>query len=247
MSFKLQITTTPAKVLLGCPPVQVSVQDEPIPNVPGGWFHHRLRVTKSDVWSGCLQTPFNIINTSPQRMFEWTVVCMCFIPGPAWRLAYLEDHIPKSPDVSGSYYCNRRYSTSKRGGILKMTITLCQTCMALAQGSLTSPGSRGTSWGSITGDGQVVVKDSRDGSTPVDLPLEKAWHRGVLPWKEAFEATMMWRWHFFFLREKRRNTVVCPKLWLFFFGGEHAMSNSCTVGSAELKGWTSLFWHQFWD
>ena len=28
--------------------------------------------------------------------------------------------------------------------------------------------------GTITGDGKVVVKDSRDGSTPVDLPLDKA-------------------------------------------------------------------------
>ena len=27
--------------------------------------------------------------------------------------------------------------------------------------------------GTITGDGKVVVKDSRDGSTPVDLPLDK--------------------------------------------------------------------------
>merc|ERR1719473_672013 len=27
--------------------------------------------------------------------------------------------------------------------------------------------------GKITGDGQIVVRDTRDGSTPVDLPLEK--------------------------------------------------------------------------
>eukprot|EP00435_Cladocopium_sp_Y103_P002519 s915_g1.t1 len=35
--------------------------------------------------------------------------------------------------------------------------------------------------GTITGDGQVVVKDSRDGSTPVDLPLEKV--LGKMPQK----------------------------------------------------------------
>ena len=29
--------------------------------------------------------------------------------------------------------------------------------------------------GRITGDGQVVVRDSRDGSVPVDLPLDMSW------------------------------------------------------------------------
>eukprot|EP00438_Fugacium_kawagutii_P010856 Skav222100 [mRNA] locus=scaffold2165:407860:412465:- [translate_table: standard] len=35
--------------------------------------------------------------------------------------------------------------------------------------------------GTITGDGKVVVKDSRDGSTPVDLPLDKV--LGKMPQK----------------------------------------------------------------
>lgn len=55
------------------------------------------------------------------------------------------------------------------------------------------------SLGTITGDGQVVVKDSRDGSTPVDLPLEKAWHKTCHN-KRLLRSNQPVFWSFFFFK-----------------------------------------------